>query len=336
MKRAASRFFEEQCIVKLLHAAFAAALALFASIACAQEFPAKPVKVIIPYPPGGGVDTLGRPMADALTRLWGQPIIIENRGGGGTIIGAEAVLRAPADGYTLMMTSDTTITSNPYVYKKLPYDPIKDFAPITALVTLPQMVLVHPSVPANTLDELVALAKKKPGALNYGAYGAGSQPHLVFSTLEAIAGVQFTQIPYKGANQAQLAVISNEVQLTMGSGNSHEWLRAGKLKALAIARAERDTLRTPTVPTLREVGYPELDPQLWFGMFAPAGTPRAVVQKINAGIVTIFANAEFREKYATGKTYDMALSSPEAFAEYIRADLIYKGRMIKRAGIQPE
>ena len=301
----------------------------------AQDYPAKPVRIVVPYPPGGGVDILARPIADRLGRMWGAPVVVENKAGAGTLLGAEFVARASPDGYTLLLTSDTTITSNPFVYKKLPYDPVKDFAPLTRLVALPQMVLAHPSLSANSLGELVALAKSKPGELNYSSLGAGSQPHLVYANLEAITGARITHIPYKGSAPGITALIANEVQLSMGSGNHYPMIRAGKLKALAIARAERDP-QFPNVPTLREAGFPELDPQLWFGILTTAGTPRPVIDKIVSSIGVIFADPQFREPQVTSKSYDIAISSPEVFAAFIRSDLEYKARMIKRAGIQPE
>ncbi|MSQ53222.1 MAG: tripartite tricarboxylate transporter substrate binding protein [Betaproteobacteria bacterium] len=314
---------------------FALAMTLISLAVTAQDYPARPVRIVVPYPPGGGVDILARPIADRLGRLWGTPVVVENKAGAGTLLGAEFVARAIPDGYTLLLTSDTTITSNPYVYKKLPYDPVKDFAPLTRLVALPQMVLAHPSLGANSLPELVVMAKAKPGSLNYGSYGNGSQPHLVYSNLEALSGARITHIPYKGSAPAIAALIANEVQVSMGSGNHHGMIRAGKLKALAIARGERDP-QFPNVPTLREAGFPELDPQLWFGILSTAGTPRPVIDKIVAGIGSIFADPQFREPQVTSKSYDVAISSPEEFAAFIRADLEYKARMIKRAGIQPE
>jgi tripartite-type tricarboxylate transporter receptor subunit TctC len=311
------------------------ALALFPLQAQPQDYPSRPVRMIIPYPPGGGVDTLGRPLADRLSRMWGAPVLIENKPGAGTLIGAEMVARATPDGYTLLLTSDTTITSNPYVYQKLPYDPVRDFAPVTRLVALPQMVLANPALKASTLGELVALAKNTPGALNYGSYGPGSQPHLVYTNLEALSGVQLTHVPYKGSAPSIQALLANEVQLGMGSGIYYGLIRAGKLKALAIARAERDP-QMAGVPTLREAGYPELDPQLWFGLLATAQTPRPVIEKIGSAIAAVFSDPQFREAHVTGKSYDAVVTSPEEFAAFIRADLEYKARMIKRAGIRPE
>ncbi|MFM9969155.1 MAG: Bug family tripartite tricarboxylate transporter substrate binding protein [Burkholderiales bacterium] len=300
-----------------------------------QDFPAKPVRIVVPYPPGGGVDILARPLADRLARSWGAPVIVENKAGAGTLLGAEFVAKAPPDGYTLLLTSDTTITSNPHVYKKLPYDPLKDFAPLTRLVALPQMVLAHPSLTANSMAELVAMAKAKPGALNYSSYGTGSQPHLVYANLEALSGAQITHIPYKGSAPAIAALLANEVQVSMGSGNHHAMIRASKLKALAIARAERDP-QFPNVLTLREAGFPELDPQLWFGILATGGTPRPIIDKIVSSITSIYSDPQFRELHVTSKSYDLAISSPEEFAAFIRSDLEYKARMIKRAGIQAE
>jgi tripartite-type tricarboxylate transporter receptor subunit TctC len=315
---------------------FLLAVALVCPIfAVAQDYPAKTVRMVVPYPPGGGVDTLGRPLADRLSRLWGQPVVIDNKPGAGTLIGSESVARATPDGYTLLLTSDTTITSNPFVYRTLSYDPIKDFAPVTRLVALPQMVLAHPSLPANSLGELVAMGKAKPGVLNYGSLGPGSQPHLVYANLEAVSGARFTHIPYKGSAPSIAALMANEVQLSMGSGNYHGAIRAGKLKALAIARAERDP-QMPDVPTLREAGYPELDPQLWFGLFATGGTPRPVVARINSSIAGIFADPQFLGPNVTSKSYDPAVTSPEEFAAFIRSDMEYKARMINRAGIKPE
>jgi tripartite-type tricarboxylate transporter receptor subunit TctC len=312
-----------------------ASILLLPAAAAAQDYPAKTVRLVVPYPPGGGVDTLGRPLAERLSRQWGQPVVIENKAGAGTLIGAEAVARAAPDGYTLLLTSDTTITSNPFVYQKLPYDPVKDFAPVTRLVALPQMVLAHPSLPASTLSELVALAKAKPGVLNYSSLGPGSQPHLVYANLEALTGTQFAHIPYKGSAPSIAALMANEVQLSMGSGNYHGAIRAGKLKALAIARPERDP-QMPNVPTLRESGFPELDPQLWFGLLGTGGTPRPVITRINSSIAAIFADPQFLGPNVTSKSYDPAVTSPEEFAAFIRSDMQYKERMIKRAGIKPE
>jgi tripartite-type tricarboxylate transporter receptor subunit TctC len=311
-------------------------LACASAAAFAQAYPSKPVRMIVPYPPGGGVDGMARPLADQLSRRWGQPVIVENKAGAATIIGAEFVAKAPPDGYTLFLTSESTITSNPHVYLKLPYDPVKDLAPITQLIGLPQMVVAHPSVAAGSLPELVALAKAQPGKLNYGSYGNGSQPHLLFEGLKAQTGISVTHVPYKGIAPALQAALAGEVQLTMaGASVARGHIQAGKLKPLAIARSERLALM-PDVPTLREAGYPDINPQSWFGLFTTGGTPRTVVDKVYQDVAAVFAEPEFRERHITLRGFDGVISSPQDFARFIQEDLQQKARLIRQTGLKPE
>jgi tripartite-type tricarboxylate transporter receptor subunit TctC len=313
-----------------------AALLMQATAVAAQDYPGKLVRVVVPYPPGGGVDGMARPVADRLTRLWHQPVIVENRPGAGTMVGADAVAKAPADGYTLLFTSDSTITSNPYLYDKSPLDPIKDLAPITQLIDLHQMVVVHPSVPVDSLQALVAYAKAKPDTLNYGSYGSGSQPHLLFEALKAETGIKIAHVPYKGIAPALTATIAGEVQMTLGgAATTGEHFAAGKLKPLAIARQSRLDLY-PNVPTLREAGFADVDPKPWYGLFAPAGTPRAVVDKIQKDVTAVLADPEFRAREVVGKGYTGVASTPDAFAAFIRSDLEYKGRLIRISGAKAE
>ena len=220
-----------------------------AGMASGQEFPSRLIKIIVPYPPGGGVDGLARPIAERLGRLWGQSVIIENKPGAAPGIG-EADAHATADGHTLLFTSDSSITSNPHLFKKMSYDPIKELAPVTQLIDLHQFVLVHPSVSANTMKELVALAKEKPDALNYGSYGKGSQPHLLFEMLGKETGAKIQQISYRGIAPAITAVLTGEVQTTPIVSKSR-LAQAKKLKALAIGRQARLPSH-PEIPTLRE------------------------------------------------------------------------------------
>ena len=302
----------------------------------AQEFPARTVRIVVPYPPGGGVDGLARPLAERLSRLWNQPVLVENRAGAATMIGGDAVAKAAPDGHTLLLTSDSSITSNPHLYPKMPFDPMRDLAPVTQLIDLHQMVVAHPSVTANTLQELVALARAKPGALNYGSYGGGSQPHLLFEALKAQTGVQVAHIPYKGIAPALTAAIAGEVQLTLGgAATTRGHFQSGRLKPLAIARQERLALY-PDVPTLREAGFPEIDPRPWFGVFAPAATPRAVVDKIRRDIAAVLAEPEFREREITGKGYTGVGSTPDEFAAFVRGDLETKGKLIRVSGAKAE
>jgi tripartite-type tricarboxylate transporter receptor subunit TctC len=307
-----------------------------AAPAPAQDFPIKPVHIIVPYPAGGGVDGLARPLAEELSKMWGQPVLVENKPGASTMIGGDYVAKAPADGYRLFFTSDSSITSNPHLYKNMSFDPVKDLAPVTQLIDLHQMVVVHPSVSANTMQELVALAKAKPDTLNYGSYGSGSQPNLVFEALKSETGIKMTHVPYKGIAPALTATISGEVQMTLGgAGTSTGYISAGKLKPLAIARKERLKLY-PDVPTLRESGFPGIDPQSWFGMFAPAGTPRATVDKIQKAVAAVFAKPDFDEKHVTGKGYTGVANAPGEFADFIKSDLAYKARLIEISGAKAE
>ncbi|MBL8386074.1 MAG: tripartite tricarboxylate transporter substrate binding protein [Burkholderiales bacterium] len=314
----------------------ATCLAAFAVLVHAQDFPARAVRVVVPYPPGGGVDGLARPLAERLSRLWNQPVVVDNRAGAATQIGGDAVAKAAPDGHTLLLTTDSTITSNPHLYPKMPFDPIRDLAPVTQLIDLHQMVVAHPSVGASSMQELVALARAKPGALNYGSYGSGSQPHLLFEALKAQTGVQIAHIPYKGIAPALTAAIAGEVQLTLGgAATTRGHFQTGRLKPLAIARQERLPLY-PDVPTLREAGFPDVDPRPWFGVFAPAATPRAVIERIRRDIAAVLAEPEFREREITGKGYTGVGNTPEEFAAFIRADLEMKGRLIRVSGAKAE
>jgi tripartite-type tricarboxylate transporter receptor subunit TctC len=311
-------------------------LVALASGVAAQEFPSKSVRVVVPYPPGGGVDGMARPMADRLSRLWHQPVLVDNKAGGGTIIGADFVVKSAPDGYTLLFTSDSTITSNPFLYDKMPFDPVKDLAPITQLVDLHQMVVVHPSVSANTMQELVALAKAKPGTLNYGSYGSGSQPHLLFEALKAETGIQIAHIPYKGIAPALAATIAGEVQMTLGgAGTTGGYFKAGKLKPLAIARPTRLAMY-PDIPTLREAGYADIDPKPWYGLFAAARTSRAIVDKIRKDVAAVLGEPEFRDREVDGKGYTGVASASDAFAAFIKTDLEYKKRLIRISGAKAE
>ncbi len=320
---------------------YALALALAASAfmpyaATAQGFPDRLVRIVVPYPAGGGVDGLARALGEGLSQIWKQPVIIENKPGASTMIGGETVARAPADGYTLLLTSDSSITSNPFLFPKANFDPVKDLAPVTQLIELNQIVVVHPSVSANTLAELVALSKEKKGALNYGSYGNGSQPHLLFEMLRAQAGADIMQIPYRGIAPAITATIANDVQMTLGGWSvTAGHIQSGKLKPIAISRKER-LKELPNIPTLKEAGFAEVDPQSWFGLFAPAGTSKAIIDKIQKDVATVFSNKEFLDRYIHALAFGPVVSKPEDFAKFIAEDLAYKGRLISVTGIKAE
>src|SRR5438094_4556715 len=276
----------------------------------AQTWPAKPVRMVVAYPPGGGIDVMGRQIAEKLTAAWGQPVVVENRPGANTIVAAEAVARAAPDGSTVLLTTDATFSINPHLYAKLPYDAERDFIPVTMLVLLQQLLVANPSLPANTLADLIRLAKEKPGNINYASYGSGSQPHHSGQMLKYKAGIDLVHVPYKGISLAVPAVIAGEVQLTFaGIASSMGPLKGGRIKALAIGGPKRSPL-LPEVPTFSELGYPEVETHAWFGLFVPAHSPREAVERIYADTKKILDEAEFRQKQLIDKGYDVVGSSP--------------------------
>jgi tripartite-type tricarboxylate transporter receptor subunit TctC len=318
---------------KLIGALLALGLAL---PALADQYPSKTVTVIVPFPPGGGIDVMVRAIAAELTTRWGKPVIIENKGGGGTLIGAEAVARAAPDGYTLLATIDQTLIANRFLYKQLPYDPDKSFAPISMLVESDHMLLANPALPANDLHELVALAKREKGKLNFGSFGDGSQPVLLYSLLNQREGLDIAHIPYKGVAPLMTATVAGEVQLATASpGVAGALLKANRLKALAIAGKQRSP-QFPEVPTTAEQGYPYLRASVWYGLFAPAGTPPDLINKINADVTDILKAPAFAERQATSKGLRVVAGKPADFAARMREDVTTTQEMVRAANIQPQ
>jgi tripartite-type tricarboxylate transporter receptor subunit TctC len=326
--------------VKRLQAAAAALLLSLGWVggvnAQAQTYPSKPIKIVVPYGAGGGIDVISRLVGERLSQRLGQPVVIENRPGGGTLLAAEQVAKSAPDGYTLMVTTDSTITINPHLYAKLPYDPVKDFAPITQLVFLNQLLLENPAVPANNLKELIAYAKTNPGKLNYGSYGSGSQPHLAMEMLKSQAGLDIVHIPYKGLTQTVPATIAGDVQLTFsGAASSLAFIKSGRLKALAVGGKTRLAL-LPDVPTFTELGFPEVPANAWFGLFAPAATPRDIVMKLHAEVIRILRDPEFVQKELTAKGYELIASTPEEFTTFLAADSARNAIAVKVSGAKVE
>jgi len=325
------RPFNAATVTAILALAFA-----FGPGAQAQNYPNRPIRIVVPYPAGGGIDLIARAIGNQLTQRWGQPVIVENKPGSGTIVAAEGVARSVPDGYTLMLTTDATLTINPHLYAKLPYDPVKDFTPVTQLVLLNQMLLANVGVPANTLRELIAYAKANPGRLNYASYGVGSQPHLAMEMLKNQAGIDIVHVPYKGIPQAVPAAIAGEVQLTFsGAASSIAHIRGGRLKPLAIGGKTRLSL-LPDVPTFAESGYPEIPSNAWFGLFAPAGTPRDIVMKLHGEITRMLKEPEFNQKEVVAKGYELVASTPEEFTAFLAADSVRNARAVKISGAKSE
>jgi tripartite-type tricarboxylate transporter receptor subunit TctC len=304
--------------------------------AAAQQFPVRPVRFVIPFPPGGGIDVLTRAVAADLTAKWGQPVIIDNRPGAGSNIGADAVAKSTPDGYTLLATVNQTFTSNRFLYKALPYDPDRGFMPITLMIQSEQFLLAHSAVPAKDLRELVSLAKAQPRKLTYGSFGTGSQPLLIYETLNKREGLDLLHVPYKGIAPTLLALTAGEVNLTVASfGVAGELLKAGRIKPLAIAGKRRDP-KFPDVATTAELGYPYLQTSIWYGMFAPAGTAPSIVEKIGNDVRAILRTPAFAEKHIAARGFDLVASTPQELTVVIKEESAIVGDMIRAAGVQPE
>ncbi|MCL4799908.1 MAG: tripartite tricarboxylate transporter substrate binding protein [Burkholderiales bacterium] len=311
-------------------------VACFSAGALAQGWPTRPVKIVVPYPPGGGIDILARQLADRFQARWGQGVVVENRPGGSTIIGVDLVAKAAPDGHTILMTTDSSMSINPHLFRKLPYDAQKDFAPVTMLILLQQLLVANPKLPANSLAELVALAKAKPGTINYASYGSGSQPHLSGEMLKQVAGIDLVHIPYKGISLAVPAAMAGEVELTFsGIASSMAHLKSGRLKAFAIGGPRRSPL-LPDLPTFAELGYPEVITHAWFGLFVPAGSPQEAVTRIYVDAKRVLDDPEFREKQLVAKGYDVIGSSPAEFAAFLQTDSAARARGVKASGARVE
>jgi tripartite-type tricarboxylate transporter receptor subunit TctC len=302
----------------------------------AQQYPARTVKFIVPFPPGGGVDIVIRAVAAELTERWKQPVIVENKPGVGSIVGAEAVAKSPADGYTLLATVNQTITANRFLFKSLPYDPDKSFAPVTIMVRSDQMILAKAALPVKDLRELVALARREPGKLNYGSYGNGSQPQLAFELLNNREKLEIVHIPYKGIAPLLTALSAGEVDLATGSANvAMGLIKGGRVKPLAAAGKER-LPQFPDLPTAAEQGFPWLNVSIWYGLFAPAGTPAQVVAKISEDVRAVLRTPAFAERHATSKGLEVVASSPQDVGAVVRDEVAVLAEMVRAARIDPE
>ncbi len=314
----------------LIRAALALALSI-TSAAFAQAWPTKPVKIVVPFPPGGTTDILARAIGFDLTKAWSQPIIVENRPGAGGNIGAEAVAKSPADGYTLLMGTVGTHGINPSVYKKMAYDAIKDFAPVTLVALVPNMLVVHPSVPVKSVGELIALAKKQPGKLTFASSGNGTSIHLSGALFETLAGVDLVHVPYKGSSPAIIDLLAGQVNMMFDNMPSAlPYVKSGKLRALAVTSARRSPAM-PELPTIAEAGVKGYEASSWFGMLAPAGTPKDVVAKANGAILKSLSTPDIKEKLSS-QGAEPAGDTPEKFAAFIRAEIDKWAKVVKASG----
>jgi len=317
-------------------AAALAGIVLAATAAPAQNYPSKPVTIIVPASPGGVTDALGRVLAQRFGEAWGQQVIVENKPGANNQIAAEYVAKSPADGHTLFIGPEVTFVVNPSLYGRLGYDPVNDFVPITGLVTINHALIVNPSLPVDNVKDLLALAKAKPGELNYGTFGIGSSGHLNMELLQALAGVKLQAVHYKGATPALTDVMAGHIQMMFISvGSAVPQWKAGKVKLLAVGAAQRMPL-LPEAPTVAESGLPGYAAVSWFGLFAPAGTPRPIVDKINGEVRRIFADPDFRESFLDRQYFESIVGTPEDLAAYLKSEEQKWGKVIRDAKVKAE
>lgn len=306
---------------------------LLASGAAAQSFPAKPIRIVVPFTPGGPNDILARMIGQRYTAAWGQQTVVDNRPGGGTVIGTDLVAKAPADGHTLLMVS-TSHAANPSLMPRLPFDTLRDFVAVGQAVSSPNVLVVHPSVPARNTRELIALARARPGQITFASGGSGAATHLAGELLKIMAGVEMTHIPYKGAGPATIDLISGQVTWMFGTIlPTIPHVRAGKLRALAVSGKQRAAVLAE-VPAVAE-HVPGFEASSWYGVFAPAGTPAEVIAKLNQEMARALTPAEVRQRLAAEGT-EVVAGNPEDFMVLFRAEVAKWARVIKQSGIRLE
>ena len=317
-------------------AALFAYTAIFAGSSLAQTvYPAKAIRYVVPCPAGGPLDIVARAIGQELNKSWGQAVVIDNRPGAGGNIGADLVAKAPADGYTILMGAVSTHAINVTLYNKLPYDPIRDFAPVTLITSVPNVLVVHPSVPANNVKELIALAKSRPGQLNFASGSTGSAGHLAGELFNSMAGVRMTHIPYKGAAPAVVDLMAGHVSLMFDNMSSAlPNIKATRVRALAVTTLKRSPL-LPQLPTISDAGLRGFDIATWFGIFAPAGTPPDIVARLNSEIVRILHTPEMKERLALLGAEPIG-NKPDEFAAFVRAEIPKYAKVIQASGARAD
>ena len=322
-------------IIRFRAAAVALALACASQGASAQQYPDRPLRIIVPFPAGGGADLWARLIAQKIGDAWGQNVVVDNRAGASGIIGTELAAKAAGDGHTLLLGTTGTHATNPVVFRKLPYDAIRDFAPITNFVDTPFMLVVHPTVAAHSVAELVSLAQSKPKQLTYASFGNGSSSHLVAELFKSTARVDVVHVPYKGGPPAMTDLLGGHVMMMFNSLPAVlPQLKAGRLRGLAVASARR-VRSAPDLPTFAEAGVPGVEGGSWYGLFAPARTPAPIVGKLHHEIAGLLKLPEIEKRLAV-EGADPIGNSPQQFAAQVKADLVKWGKVARDAGIQPE
>jgi tripartite-type tricarboxylate transporter receptor subunit TctC len=308
--------------------------ALAATSAYAQPYPSKPVRIVVPSSAGGGTDIVARIVAPDLSKRLGQQVIIDNRPGAGTMIGIEVAAKSPPDGYTLLMGL-STLAINSALYKKVPYDPVRDFAPITEVVSSASIIVVHPSIPVKTVKELIAFARARPGQINYASAGTGTYPHMTMELFLSMARLKMEHIPYKGTGPAMIDLLAGHVGVMAGTIlTTMPQVRAGRLRPLGISSTARSPV-APEIPTVAEAGLPGFESVQWYGMLAPAQTPKEIVHKLHGEMMRILQQPEIKERFA-GDGADPVGNTPEQFAGFIQSELAKWAKVAREAGIKPE
>ncbi len=302
------------------------------SAAAQPAYPSRPIRFIVPYPPGSGTDIVARLLGQKMSESWGQPVVVDNRPSAGAIVGIDAIAKAAPDGYTFGIADTGPLALNPALYPKLPYDPVRDLAPVALIANLPFILVVNPSLPVSNVAELLALAKSRAGQINYASIGNGSAVHLATELLKSMAGIDMLHIPYKGSAGALQGVLSGDASLMfVNLLSSRELVKAGKLRALATASGKR-LAAEPSLPTVAEAGVPGYEFQAWFGIVAPAGTPRPIVDKLNEEFRRLLSLPEVRERLTTQGGFELTSGTPEAFSALIRKEIDTWGKLVRQTG----
>jgi len=304
------------------------------SLAQSPAYPSKPVRIIVATPPGGPYDETARAIGPRLTEIWGQPVIVDNRPGAANIIGATAAAKSPPDGYTFFLANVASQAITPALRKNLPYDPQRDFAPVTLMLSSPLVIVVHPSMPVKTVRELVSLAKSKPGGLNYASAGVGNLQHLAMELLQSMAGIRMNHIPYKGSAQSSVDLIAGHVDLMFANvAGAMSHIRTNRIRAIAVSAAKGSSL-LPDVPPLAKT-YPQFDVTTWMALLAPAGTPREIITRVGGDVNRVLRSPEMQERFVS-LGQEVIAGPPEQLAEYARRDSARYAALIREINLQPE
>jgi tripartite-type tricarboxylate transporter receptor subunit TctC len=315
-------------------AAIAAAAFALAGGAGAQDYPVKPIRIIVPFGAGSATDALARTIGPRMTEMWGQQVLVENRPGAGSVVGTSVAAKAPPDGYTLLVVS-ASHAINATLYSKLPFDPVKDFSGITPLALIPNILIVHPSLPAKNVKELVALAKKQPGALNYTSAGIGSNSHMNGEIFRSTAGISIVHVPFRGFADAITEIISGRLEMTFAPAIlASQHIKAGKVRALAVGSSKRSSA-FPTLPTMVEAGVPGCVFDGWFGLLTVAGTPKPVIDKLNGGVLKILRLPDVASQLQNQGGDPMPMT-PDEYDKYIRAEVVKLGKVVRESGAKAE